>query len=71
MNMPGFTAEKALNEKGSYSHAIASVHAGFRTSHVGIIATQRVTPQTFGGHFCYWRCYPASGCEYVCQYLPF
>ena len=31
-HMPGFTAQKALNEHRAYPQPIASVHAGFRSS---------------------------------------
>jgi hypothetical protein len=31
-NMPGFTADKALNENVGYSKTTAGVHGGFRNS---------------------------------------
>jgi hypothetical protein len=65
MRLPGFTAEASLSKRtrSRSPHKFTGPNLG--------APRFAVVPQYFGGHHCYWRCYPGSGCEYVCQYFPY
>ena len=63
MIMPGFTAEAAVSDLRMHRGYIGSADAAFDA--------QVLAPQFGGGQFCYWRCYPGSGCEHVCQFFPY
>jgi len=70
MRMPGFTANAAL----PFRDQDRKPQGGGRRIPRQPVATRHlvtITPQYFGGHHCYWRCYPGSGCEYVCRDFPY
>jgi len=62
MKIPGFTAELTLYPANQQYQNI-----NFIPRETG--AT--ITPAYFGGHHCFWQCYPGSGCEYKCYDLPY
>jgi len=70
MRIPGFTADAALPLSDQGPKAAGGVRKialeSLTTRHL-----QTITPQFVGGHFCYWRCYPGSGCEHVCRDFPY
>ena len=69
MRMPGFTAEVGLYRVNKSSHMSKFQEASEKRKQ---IASGRALIPQFGTGTtrCYWRCYPLSGCEYVCQFLP-
>lgn len=69
MRIPGFTAEASVSDL-STSNRTYQVRTGLPLQQVPRLS-QAVTPQFFGGHSCYWACYPGSGCEYICHDFPY
>jgi hypothetical protein len=70
MRMPGFIADAALLSRDQDPKSAARD----RRIPQQPLATRHsltITPQFSGSRHCYWRCYPGSGCEYVCQYFPY
>ena len=70
MRMPGFTADAALLLRDQSPKSAA----GDRRIPRPPLPNRHlltITPQFSGGHHCYWRCYPGSGCEYVCRDFPY
>jgi hypothetical protein len=63
MRTPGFTADVTLGQKSAPYRTVRALNASADTS--------VLTPQFVGGHFCFWQCYPGSGCEYRCEFFPF
>jgi len=68
IKIPGFTAEATL--ANTNTHYQVGTNSAWQTKALNL--SREIIPQTFGGHpGCYWRCYPGSGCEFVCQDFPF